>query len=1695
MLRAIFGGGRSSRVESPAPAISDAERFSLTHLSSLHATLERLRGAAPSYAIDDTIVDTVKQLSELMVYGDKHEDSGFFEFFCEKGLLRTLVELFRDQARTSAVRVQIIQSLSVLFINISSSSSLFYLLSNNHINDLISSRVDPSDEELLAYYVSFLKSLSLSLNEGTVHFFLQNYGGRKGRAEGASSSGNSDGAPNLGEHDVDATRPSASGVAGATKLPASDPKPPPGALLPLYTEALRFSHHGDSMVRATVRTLTLNVYNVDDAGVRSFLCAPGPHYAYHVQLAQHVRSSVLRISGLVAALGNLNRGQGAGAAFSSSGAASGDGQSAAQAGSAVDWPALFGGASRPTRGGSEVRRDHAGAPFPAASVATSDILAHSALGHGRGKGSGGSFGSGPGSSSTLTAHSTVTGSASSAPAFSSASGSTLSSPGLGGGGTGAHGDSAGGSGASGSAGMARDLQDALSEQLSELMTLLLYCQDILAVGQRELDSQEKGKPANASFLPVSDRLCDALLDAAVRPLLLHTLAAAAYPASVPADVEFVGAEVAGQQGDSHVGLAAHLYTGHPGTSSSGAVATVPFPGLVLAPGASPRRASADGNDPELANNPFLSGVVPLSTAGTDNPAAAPAVIINTGLPAAATAPIVIDPCLALCVLLHMSKAVTYARFVRAVNGALVRDRLAVPSPLLGEVPLSAYWALVGMKTVDAIAPAPVHPALAVPPVHPAFLKAAKRSSRRKGARSFASAQSNGFEGGGGGGGSSRAGGKRSMFPSLRARSSSASAVSAAPNATSQGGGSPRTDSSSLADAYDELATSLAEIDVGSAIAVGGEASAAGGAPASPAHLTAASESPSAPLTLDDSDDDEEEEEEGSPLPRLGLPSRFGLREVLLTLLQSPDSRLAAAAAGFLLGISRIPHIHSEGLIGMKLGQSCLGANGGTLAVTPERRASVSSAAHSTGPTRLRRPSHVDSTSGSNVDVLVEDALGLETRCTVSTASLDALLTGDGGVYGADGSAVLPQSASDAGGDTNAANLPSHHANDDAQSASSAESGSFRELLGALTVSLCRFPVMPKAHARFVAALLLRLAAASPHHAAVADTVRALESCLSAVSSVLVRRLDSSRASSPANAYLPLLHVLELCCEAEVKAPPSLPDALAVACEAAGVSFAAIDRDFCEDGDCLLESSDSTTGVQESPSRQRPMTGEQLKLQAAARETLRSYISAAVMPPCPLPRSTAHNELGGGNDGSDSQQSDDGSTSANPGQLLDDVSAILTPLPPAQAGGGSTGTLRLSCDLAAASPAHGSSAFVDSPTFQDAAEALLSLRGVLVALFAVRNCSNPAAWEARQRARPTEWLPLASSAMQSLIMLCRLPASASSHTAADLFASLTASVPIKTLTPTSPHAASNGSHPASSPTASGASSESPSFWDGIARTLCLDPLLRAVAPPLDSIRPGNSFSLQRLPWFSASVYPVVLDLPAPPIGPGHAGGGSGAASSGDPNGVLAPLAQAASAAAAALNGGAPGSATVSGSGSAFVPANGSPATTSAASGGDASGSAGSSAAAAAAAASARRVGVVLGSTYLVLADLLPARQVTAGGSGGGGEPSEPSTPTTAGLAQRGRALAVVPLHFTYTTVPLRAGHVVDVRFLTRSPVALARQIAVTTAAETRALDIAGFTLVLDSSELAAITAAHVEAARRRVLDAKHAATLAMLQGYR
>uniref|UniRef100_A0A8C4QRE3 C-type lectin domain containing 16A n=1 Tax=Eptatretus burgeri TaxID=7764 RepID=A0A8C4QRE3_EPTBU len=177
---------------------------SLDHLKYLYHVLTR--NTTVTEGNRNLLVETIRSISEILIWGDQN-DSTVFDYFLEKNMFIFFLNILRQKSGRY-VCVQLLQTLNILFENISHETSLYYLLSNNHVNSIIIHKFDFSDEEIMAYYISFLKTLSLKLNAHTVHFFY-----------------------NENTNDF-----------------------------ALYTEAIKFFNHPESMVRIAVRTLTLNVY-------------------------------------------------------------------------------------------------------------------------------------------------------------------------------------------------------------------------------------------------------------------------------------------------------------------------------------------------------------------------------------------------------------------------------------------------------------------------------------------------------------------------------------------------------------------------------------------------------------------------------------------------------------------------------------------------------------------------------------------------------------------------------------------------------------------------------------------------------------------------------------------------------------------------------------------------------------------------------------------------------------------------------------------------------------------------------------------------------------------------------------------------------------------------------------------------------------------------------------------------------------------------------------------------------------------------------------------------------------------------------------------------------------------------------------------------------------------------------------------
>lgn len=230
MLASLFGARR--------------DRFTLANLRRLTDVLRVTPASGFSRHTASQVVETFREIAELMIYGDQHDPS-FFDAFIEQRVMAHFTKFISPPGRGRPDRdiaLQLLQTLAIVVQNIREETSLFFLFSEGHVpKRLVEANLDFDDEEVLGRYVSLLKTTSMRLNARTVQMFF--FTGTETRQGGKAAGERSD------------------AVAAA---------------FPLFAAGARFLSHHESMVRAASRTITLNCLAVTDARVRQFLCSPKP---------------------------------------------------------------------------------------------------------------------------------------------------------------------------------------------------------------------------------------------------------------------------------------------------------------------------------------------------------------------------------------------------------------------------------------------------------------------------------------------------------------------------------------------------------------------------------------------------------------------------------------------------------------------------------------------------------------------------------------------------------------------------------------------------------------------------------------------------------------------------------------------------------------------------------------------------------------------------------------------------------------------------------------------------------------------------------------------------------------------------------------------------------------------------------------------------------------------------------------------------------------------------------------------------------------------------------------------------------------------------------------------------------------------------------------------------------------------------
>lgn len=185
-------------------------------------------------------VENIRTLSEFLIFSNKNGLT-YFEVFIEKNVLETFSKILDKE--NVELNKQLIQTMSILIQNIKMEQDSIYLFSHPFLNKLISYDFDlTGNNELIDYFISFLKMLSLKLDSSTIQFFYN---------------------PRFKD-------------------------------FPLYGVATSLYNHSESMVRTAARTITLTIYNIlSDDMLESILSLP--HASYFPNLASQLRKLWIKI--------------------------------------------------------------------------------------------------------------------------------------------------------------------------------------------------------------------------------------------------------------------------------------------------------------------------------------------------------------------------------------------------------------------------------------------------------------------------------------------------------------------------------------------------------------------------------------------------------------------------------------------------------------------------------------------------------------------------------------------------------------------------------------------------------------------------------------------------------------------------------------------------------------------------------------------------------------------------------------------------------------------------------------------------------------------------------------------------------------------------------------------------------------------------------------------------------------------------------------------------------------------------------------------------------------------------------------------------------------------------------------------------------------------------------------------------------
>ena len=215
------------------------------NMEIIHSELESLSKSESKLKSNiNEICKLISLIGTYLVKGEAlntTESQLIFDTFCDKDFMHLL--LTYSTFDYYQINLEIIKTFSFLMINIKSNTYLYYFFSKNLLNQIINKDYTKFDEEFLSYYINFLKSLSLRLDEISVQLFY-------------------------------------------------DEKT---NCFPIIENVLKLYNHRDSMIRNVVRNIVLNILKIKSVNIQEHFTEL-PSVSYLANLACHLRDICFKIN-------------------------------------------------------------------------------------------------------------------------------------------------------------------------------------------------------------------------------------------------------------------------------------------------------------------------------------------------------------------------------------------------------------------------------------------------------------------------------------------------------------------------------------------------------------------------------------------------------------------------------------------------------------------------------------------------------------------------------------------------------------------------------------------------------------------------------------------------------------------------------------------------------------------------------------------------------------------------------------------------------------------------------------------------------------------------------------------------------------------------------------------------------------------------------------------------------------------------------------------------------------------------------------------------------------------------------------------------------------------------------------------------------------------------------------------------------